>query len=239
MHQYIKDILEIVSEVLDEYKSPNNRKSIISLRNDAVNNIAKRRERERTSIADSYIRRTSGINDTDHFDKLLVDFIQNNSTELHDIIYKETKKSIDREKIDFAFSVRTDEDKNLSYEFNYEPNDRIFIEGKENLKYHISKERNKYLVTDAKKKWLKQYNGNIPCEICGFSFLDFYGDIGKDYIEAHHILPIASLTKNTIMKISDLCPVCSNCHRIIHRHKPILSVDDLKNILSNIKKTNC
>ena len=235
MHQYIKDILEIVSEVLDEYNSPNNRKSIISLRNDAVNNIAKRRGRDRTSIADSYIRRTDGINDTHRFDDLLEDFIINKSTELHDIIYRETRNSQDRIIIDSAFSLRTNEDKNLSYEFNYEPNDRIFIEGKERFKYHISKERNKYLVTDAKKKWRKEYNGNIRCKICGFSFLDFYGHIGKDFIEAHHILPIASLEKDTIMKISDLCPVCSNCHRILHRHKPMLSVDELRNILSNNK----
>ncbi len=235
MHQYIKDILEIVSEVLDEYNSPNNRKSIISLRNDAVNNIAKSRGRDRTSIADSYIRRTIGIKGTGHFDELLKDLIINKSTELHDILYRETKNSRDRIKIDSAVSMQTDENKNLSYEFNYEPNDKIFIEGKENFKYHISKERNKYLVADAKNKWRREYNGNVPCKICGFSFLDFYGNIGKDFIEAHHILPIASLTKDTIMKILDLCPVCSNCHRILHRHRPMLSIDELRNILSNNK----
>lgn len=38
-----------------------------------------------------------------------------------------------------------------------------------------------------------------------------------------------------ITKIEDLVMVCSNCHSMIHRDKKIVSIDQLKNILTNNK----
>jgi len=92
----------------------------------------------------------------------------------------------------------------------------------------LVKERNKYLVNLAKQQWLKENNGTVSCAICSFSFDDTYGDVCKGYIEAHHILPISALTSDTIMKIKDLSPVCSNCHSVIHRYRPWLTINQLK-----------
>jgi 5-methylcytosine-specific restriction protein A len=47
-----------------------------------------------------------------------------------------------------------------------------------------------------------------------------YGEIGKEFIEAHHLRPIASLEEGVPVKYdvaADFAFLCSNCHRMIHR----------------------
>jgi 5-methylcytosine-specific restriction enzyme A len=55
-----------------------------------------------------------------------------------------------------------------------------------------------------------------------------YGEIGSGFIECHHNKPISELTGEQKSKLSDLSIVCSNCHKMIHRSKPLLVVDELK-----------
>jgi predicted HNH restriction endonuclease len=72
-------------------------------------------------------------------------------------------------------------------------------------------------------------NDRINCQCCTFNFSDFYGDsIGKGFIEIHHTKPIFKYEdddiENTLKQaVTNLTPVCSNCHRMIHRNwkKPI------------------
>ena len=69
----------------------------------------------------------------------------------------------------------------------------------------------------------------IFCQCCNFNFQDFYGEqIGKGFIEIHHTKPIFKYEdedlENTLFQaINNLTPVCSNCHRMIHRNwnKPL------------------
>jgi 5-methylcytosine-specific restriction protein A len=47
-----------------------------------------------------------------------------------------------------------------------------------------------------------------------------YGDLGKGFIEAHRLRPIATLEEGTPVKYdvaADFAVLCSNCHRMIHR----------------------
>ena len=56
------------------------------------------------------------------------------------------------------------------------------------------------------------------CAVCGFDFEKVYGERGKGFIEVHHTEPLGSLSEEKIINPqTDLVPVCSNCHRIIHR----------------------
>lgn len=72
------------------------------------------------------------------------------------------------------------------------------------------------------------------CIICGFSFQEKYGDIGKDFIHVHHIKPLGEIgAEYKVDPINDLCPVCPNCHAMLHRRKPTFSVNELR---SKIKK---
>lgn len=76
-------------------------------------------------------------------------------------------------------------------------------------------------------------DGDILCKACQFSFQKFYGDIGKGYIEIHHIKPIfkyedEELDKTIYNALNNVVPLCSNCHRMIHRDwKNPLEVDFL------------
>ena len=76
-------------------------------------------------------------------------------------------------------------------------------------------------------------NGDILCDACNFSFNKFYGEIGKGYIEIHHIKPIfkyedEELDKTIESALNNVTPLCSNCHRMIHRNwKNPLQVDFL------------
>lgn len=105
-----------------------------------------------------------------------------------------------------------------------------FSEGKKSLKLHIKRERNQELITIAKNKF-KEKHGCLYCEICGFNFEKFYGDLGKDFIEAHHLKPVSEMKENDSTKIEDLIMVCSNCHSMIHRKKPWLNLKEIKSIL--------
>lgn len=71
-------------------------------------------------------------------------------------------------------------------------------------------------------------DGHIACNCCTFDFEHFYGEHGKGFIEIHHEKPIfqfqdEDLEKTLDKALENLIPVCSNCHRMIHRNwqKPL------------------
>ena len=75
------------------------------------------------------------------------------------------------------------------------------------------------------------------CMICGFDFGQKYGELGKGYIEVHHIKPLATLEQEVVINPeTDLICVCANCHRMLHRFKNyIVTVEELKYIVDDNK----
>jgi len=72
------------------------------------------------------------------------------------------------------------------------------------------------------------------CQICDFSFLEKYGEIGKDFCHVHHIEPLSETGgERDIDPTKDLIPVCANCHAIIHRKKPALKPEELRAIVNS------
>ncbi len=72
------------------------------------------------------------------------------------------------------------------------------------------------------------------CAACGFSFENKYGELGSEYIEVHHLRPVAEEAgSHLIDPTRDLRPVCANCHRMLHRRKPVLSIEELVSCFSN------
>lgn len=100
-------------------------------------------------------------------------------------------------------------------------------EGQVKYQMHKSIERNSTIVNKLKSK-RKQSDPKLHCEICGFSFIEKYGDIGEGFIEAHHKVPLSSLEQSTVTNESDLILICSNCHRMLHRTNPVMSYQELK-----------
>ncbi|MFJ8956139.1 HNH endonuclease [Streptomyces sp. NPDC102381] len=56
----------------------------------------------------------------------------------------------------------------------------------------------------------------IHCEVCLFDFRATYGELGADYIEVHHKLPL-HISGPTETKLDDLAFLCANCHRMCHK----------------------
>ena len=79
--------------------------------------------------------------------------------------------------------------------------------------------------------FIKKHNGKIFCEVCGFDFSEMYGELGKDYIEAHHIKPISEMSENEKTDINDIVLLCSNCHSMIHRKRPWINKDELHSLI--------
>ena len=71
------------------------------------------------------------------------------------------------------------------------------------------------------------------CAVCGFNFGKVYGDLGDGFIEVHHLQQIADQGEEHLVDpVKDLRPVCSNCHRMLHKERPPLSIEVLINKLS-------
>lgn len=88
-----------------------------------------------------------------------------------------------------------------------------------------------------RKKAIKIHG--LTCKVCNFNFEETYGERGSDFIEVHHRKPIHTCEgeAQTINPHTDLIPVCSNCHRMIHRRSDaVLTVEELKEILNRIHK---
>ena len=78
------------------------------------------------------------------------------------------------------------------------------------------------------------------CAACGFDFAESYGDVGKGFIEVHHVKPLYSLDEETIPNpATDMVCLCPNCHRMIHRKKDgIMTVDEVKEIINRHSREN-
>jgi 5-methylcytosine-specific restriction protein A len=80
--------------------------------------------------------------------------------------------------------------------------------------FHRKIERNRTAAKQAKK-----FHGTV-CQACDLDFEKRYGAIGKGFIEAHHLKPIATLEEGVAVTYdvaADFAVLCANCHRMIHR----------------------
>ena len=70
------------------------------------------------------------------------------------------------------------------------------------------------------------------CLACGFSFDETYGsEHAEHYVEVHHVVSVAS-GPSTPNPVTDLVPLCSNCHSMAHRRRGTsLSLEDLRALL--------
>jgi 5-methylcytosine-specific restriction protein A len=70
------------------------------------------------------------------------------------------------------------------------------------------------------------------CKICEFDFGRTYGKFGDEYIEVHHLIPVSKMGGHyQVNPETDLVPVCSNCHSMIHRREPPLSIDEVRKLI--------
>jgi len=67
------------------------------------------------------------------------------------------------------------------------------------------------------------------CTVCAFDFKKTYGTHGEGFIHVHHLNPLAETRgAHRLDPVRDMRPVCPNCHAMLHRKKPLLSIEELQ-----------
>ena len=133
------------------------------------------------------------------------------------------------EKVWFEFLQKNNLKQN--YFLEYDNSIPTYVEGSAIEITQTRYERNPH----ARKECLN-FHG-FSCKICDFNFEKYYGNLGYKYIHVHHITPISLNKKESIIDpIKDLIPVCPNCHAMLHKTNPPLSVEELKEIIYENEK---
>ncbi len=87
----------------------------------------------------------------------------------------------------------------------------------------------------ARSACLKHYG--FACTVCAFDFEKQFGPLGRGFIHVHHVIQLSEIKRSyKVDPIRDLRPVCPNCHEMLHRSHPTLSVEHLKEILLGRKE---
>jgi len=109
------------------------------------------------------------------------------------------------------------------------PNQTDLIEGSVRKIFVNAYERNSI----AREECIKHYG--TTCKVCEMNFEAVYGKIGSNYIHVHHKEQISNKKgkEYKVDPISDLIPVCPNCHSMLHRKNPPFTIDELKSLLNN------
>ncbi len=70
------------------------------------------------------------------------------------------------------------------------------------------------------------------CAVCDFDFEKKYGNLGLGFIHVHHLVPISEIGHSyQVDPIKDLRPVCPNCHAMLHKANPVLTIQELREII--------
>ena len=104
---------------------------------------------------------------------------------------------------------------------------REFSEGRRSCAERQFFARNPRLVRAAKEQH------GYACQVCKFDFEQHYGELGTRYIEVHHLNPLSERDPTTwsevlITSTDEVRVVCSNCHRMIHRRRPALTIEQVR-----------
>jgi len=95
------------------------------------------------------------------------------------------------------------------------------------FRQHKRIERNPRVAKEVKKVQ------GVRCQVCLMTFEDVYGSLGKDFIEAHHLKPVALLPSHPVLQdpLTDFAVLCSNCHSMIHRMSDPGDIEALRRVL--------
>lgn len=126
----------------------------------------------------------------------------------------------------YSMSIKTmDEFKDTHSTSTKEINNKEYFEGLLKETKLVNHKRNR----TAREECIQNSKGK--CCVCGFDFSKTYGSLGKGFLEVHHKVPISQYKNEHSILLNDLCAVCSNCHRMLHRTKDPMNVDELKKII--------
>lgn len=108
-------------------------------------------------------------------------------------------------------------------------------EGQKRLYQHITYERSRKNRAKA-----IEIHGT-SCLVCGFNFNKVYGaNFARNFIEVHHVKSIVEQNEVPINPTTDLIPLCSNCHSMVHKKRgKIIPLNELQTLLNARKVLTC
>jgi predicted HNH restriction endonuclease len=147
--------------------------------------------------------------------------------------------------------VTFEEIKDIDSSINYKTSVQVFVEKEsedssqdDNIVSNFSEGAVKVVVLTKYERNSLARNACIEyyghkCSVCGFDFEEFYGHLGKGFIHVHHLIPISNIAEEYVINpINDLRPVCPNCHAMLHKSNPPLTISDLKILLFKDRVNN-
>ena len=157
------------------------------------------------------------------------------SSKLDRLVFDEFYFNLEKLKSIAAEIKKVAQDPLLKYKvYNIEEDEQTrtdsVMEGQVLYKLHKVRERDAKII-QRKKDQVWGSSGKLACEACIFEFEDYYGEIGKGYIECHHRTPLSLFKVSTKTTLEDLSLVCSNCHRMLHRRIDTITIDDLRTMI--------
>lgn len=156
--------------------------------------------------------------------------------EISMVHYKEDRLKADSWEKEPSQSLKAVFDKLNAKRLSYIIKQDLQAERSQNASFYKDGEVKHYFGNRYERKAINRLRAieihGTSCVVCGFNFEQFYGDHGKDFIEIHHIKPLSTLDEAVeIDPERDLVPVCSNCHRMLHRKREnVLSIEELKSL---------
>ena len=96
------------------------------------------------------------------------------------------------------------------------------VEGRVLYRVHKTRER---LRSAEKKRAVLKETGRLACEVCGFDFVETYGERGRGFAECHHTLPLSTGTRTTYLRdlsivLRELPPDAAQGRPLEHRPTP-------------------
>lgn len=109
---------------------------------------------------------------------------------------------------------------------------------------HRDIDRDTKLIRKIKQDFLKKHH-KLFCEICHTNFELIYGEVGKEFIEIHHLIPLGYLKQlidegkdiEYIKQQQEYLMVCSNCHSMLHRNKHWYNNQNIE-VVKDLRKNN-
>ncbi|MFJ3447419.1 HNH endonuclease [Pseudomonas sichuanensis] len=97
------------------------------------------------------------------------------------------------------------------------------VEGAASMKLVKVYERDRGARLQCVRRWGRK------CFVCSFEFEKIYGELGKGFIYVHHLKPLSEQGgEYNLDPEQDLRPVCPNCHAMLHRSVPALTIEELQ-----------
>lgn len=72
----------------------------------------------------------------------------------------------------------------------------------------------------------------FSCACCGLEMREKYGERARNFIHVHHRIRVSDMGEGyKVDPKCDLVPVCPNCHAVIHLGDPMLTIQELQELM--------